>query len=113
PSARMLAIDDGREQRAFSVDREAAAIAVAEDGRTIAVGSEPGVIAIFDVTSGVRLRTLSESRGATRALAFVSEQVVAVSDDGMLRAWDLVHDGPAVEIAAEAGSQMAREPGGS
>jgi WD40 repeat protein len=112
PSARLIAVEDGREQRAFPVDREGAALAFSDDGRNIAVGSELGSIAIFDVATGTRLRRLSEARGATRGLVFVGTNLVGIGDDGVLRSWDLDRDAPSREIATQMASPMAREPGG-
>lgn len=112
PAARLIAAEDGREERSFAVDREGAAVAFADDGRKVAVGSELGPIALFDSTTGTRLRTLTEARTATRALAFVGSALVAVSDDGALRSWDLDTEAPAIELAIAVASPLAREPNG-
>ncbi len=88
-AAHLISADDGHELARFPVEREAATVATAPDGRTVAVGSEAGPIVLFEQATGAVLRKLSGARGPARALAIAGTRVLAVGDDGVLRAWDV------------------------
>jgi len=84
----LLDAGDGRVQRRFPVEREAAAVAFSPDGQMIAVASEPGAVSLFSPASSTPLRVLSGARGPMHGLAFVGDRLVAAGEDGVLRIWD-------------------------
>jgi Cu/Ag efflux protein CusF len=111
--AHLLAAEDGRVLQRFAVEREGAGVAFSVDGRIAAVGSQAGPITLFDGASGAVRRVLSGSAAAARALTFVGSRLVAVSDDGALRLWDVDESAAPIEVAVgNALSQLAQEPGG-
>ena len=49
--------------------------------------SADGVIAVTDLTTGDRTRTLRGHEGAVLAVAFDRSKIISASDDGTLRTW--------------------------
>ncbi len=67
------------------------AVAVAADGRQVVSASDDGTVAVWDLTTGQRLRELRGHRAAVNAVAVSpgGRQVVSGSDDGTVAVWDL------------------------
>jgi hypothetical protein len=111
-AAHLLAAGDGRELRAISVPREAAAVAFSPDGRFAAIGSELGPVAVAELDGPRAVRLLDDSARAVAALTFAGDRLVAAGADGTVRVWDPAGTVVARARAGGALSRLALAPRG-
>jgi RNA polymerase sigma factor (sigma-70 family) len=66
------------------------AVAFAPDGKTLATGGRDGLVKLWDVASGRRLRTLEQQYTPVEALAWSRDgrTVASAGRDGVIRLWD-------------------------
>ena len=63
-------------------------------GRFLALGTPQGLVKVFDVKKGIQTHEFKGHRGSIRQLFFNPDfqnyQIISVSEDGMLKIFDLV-----------------------
>jgi hypothetical protein len=104
--ARLLDAANGRAVAAFTVEREAAAVALDASGDVAAVSSETGSLGLFDVGRQRLIRLWRPAPALTRAVAFAGGTLVTAGDDGVLRAWNAA--GGALEYESPAAHPIHR-----
>ena len=94
--ATLLRADDGSLVGELALDDEISAVAFDREGKVAAVGSRRGEIALFDVASTKRIRSLRAGSRAVEAMVFAqpsgeadSSRLWSVGTDGVLRIFDV------------------------
>ncbi|QDU28368.1 Serine/threonine-protein kinase PknB [Anatilimnocola aggregata] len=64
------------------------ALAYSADGNQLLTGSDEGQVVVWDNRTRKREREYSAGSAAVRAVAFLSERLVAAGDDGVIRIWN-------------------------
>jgi PQQ-like domain len=86
--ARLLDATTGAVRRTLPVEGHVVEVAVAADGVRAAAGTEVGTIAIVDLQSNAKPKTLTPSTQEITGLAFVGGDLVAAARDGHVRVFD-------------------------
>ena len=63
------------------------ALAFSADGQQLLTGSDEGQVVLWDTGSRAPLKSYNAGPSAVRAVAFLSERLVAAGDDGVIRVW--------------------------
>jgi WD40 repeat protein len=89
---KLLDVPSGERRLGIVVPEDCLEVALSPDNRTILAGShyDRGVF-LYDVASGVRIRTLTGHHAALRAVTFLPDgrKCLSASADGSLRLWDV------------------------
>jgi mono/diheme cytochrome c family protein len=59
------------------------------DGKQAATAGDDGTVHLWEVESGVCVRTLGRHGGGAKAIAFAGDQIISGDGDGLLRCWHL------------------------
>ena len=107
--ATLLRADDGSIAGELALDDEVSAVAFDHEGKVAAVGSRRGEIALFDVASAKRTRTLRAGSRAVEAIVFSqptgeadASRFWSVGTDGVLRTFDVQSGAEIASVSLDA-----------
>ena len=108
-SCRRIDLATGRELSRYQAAANVYALAVSEDGRTIALGFQGGMVQLWDVASGIKVRTLSGWHATVWGLAFSPDgtRLAVGSQDRVARIFNFKTGDELLQLRKHSGTVMS------